>query len=291
MLSVLMCGGPQCYAHSLQMELWRLLGLSSSVCSGRSTFRSMCRSSVLEYQARFVELSKYAPHIVADERRKVKKFIMGLKPSLRTRLVALGHHSMEEALSTACMQEAEMEREWLQRHQAEAQLQRSHLCAQCGTIHEGERLFEDGITNCSGNSTSSSETGTESNRETEAQARVFALARDEVELAKHVIEGTMKDYDAILGFDWLEEHYALMDCRRKLIIFQIPGKEEFVHPLPKNMSGKFTKEVRSTSRSRASPSGGNTLEADLERLKSMKGTALLPRQASSGFDSSLQKEG
>ncbi|MQM17150.1 hypothetical protein Taro_050118 [Colocasia esculenta] len=65
--------------------------------------------SVLEYEAKFTELSKYAPHIVADERRKVKKFIMGLKPSLRTRLVALGHRSMEQALSAACMQEAEME--------------------------------------------------------------------------------------------------------------------------------------------------------------------------------------
>ncbi|MQM15770.1 hypothetical protein Taro_048721 [Colocasia esculenta] len=65
--------------------------------------------SVLEYKARFAELSKYAPDIVADERRKVKKFIMGLKPSLRTRLVALGHRSMEEALSVACMQEAKME--------------------------------------------------------------------------------------------------------------------------------------------------------------------------------------
>ncbi|MQL99110.1 hypothetical protein Taro_031828 [Colocasia esculenta] len=65
--------------------------------------------SVLEYEARFAELSKYAPHIVADERRKVKKFIMGLKPSLRTRLVAFGHRSMEEALSATCMQEAEME--------------------------------------------------------------------------------------------------------------------------------------------------------------------------------------
>ncbi|MQL86842.1 hypothetical protein Taro_019378 [Colocasia esculenta] len=65
--------------------------------------------SVLEYEARFVELSKYAPHIVEAEQRKVKKFIMGLKPSLRTGLVALGHRSMEEALSAACMQEAEME--------------------------------------------------------------------------------------------------------------------------------------------------------------------------------------
>ncbi|MQL80281.1 hypothetical protein Taro_012728 [Colocasia esculenta] len=65
--------------------------------------------SVLEYEAKFAELSKYAPHIVADEWRKVKKFIMGLKPSLRMRLVALGHRSMEQALSAACMQEAEME--------------------------------------------------------------------------------------------------------------------------------------------------------------------------------------
>ncbi|MQL86610.1 hypothetical protein Taro_019149 [Colocasia esculenta] len=33
----------------------------------------------------------------------------------------------------------------------------------------------------------------------------------------------MKDYDAILGLDWLEEHYALVDCRRKKTIIQEPG--------------------------------------------------------------------
>ena len=33
---------------------------------------------VLKYEARFAELSRYAPHIVIDERRKVKKFVMGL---------------------------------------------------------------------------------------------------------------------------------------------------------------------------------------------------------------------
>ncbi|MQL87888.1 hypothetical protein Taro_020444 [Colocasia esculenta] len=32
----------------------------------------------------------------------------------------------------------------------------------------------------------------------------------------------MKDYDAILGLDWLEEHYALVDCRGKKITFRIP---------------------------------------------------------------------
>ncbi|MQL90416.1 hypothetical protein Taro_023016 [Colocasia esculenta] len=71
-----------------------------------STHGSM---TVLEYEARFFELSKYAPHIVADEHKKAKKFVMGLRPSLRTRLVAFNHRTLEQALSAACRQEGEME--------------------------------------------------------------------------------------------------------------------------------------------------------------------------------------
>ncbi|MQL82130.1 hypothetical protein Taro_014597 [Colocasia esculenta] len=70
---------------------------------------TQCSMIVLEYEARFAELSKYAPHIVTDERRKAKKFVMGLKPSLWTRLVAFNHRTMDEALSAACRQEGEME--------------------------------------------------------------------------------------------------------------------------------------------------------------------------------------
>ncbi|MQM11295.1 hypothetical protein Taro_044200 [Colocasia esculenta] len=65
--------------------------------------------TILEYEARFSELSKYAPHIVTDERRKVKKFVMGMRPSLRTRLVVFDHRTLDEALSAACRQEGEME--------------------------------------------------------------------------------------------------------------------------------------------------------------------------------------
>ncbi|MQL68415.1 hypothetical protein Taro_000676 [Colocasia esculenta] len=74
-------------------------------------FLSLTQGSmtVLEYEARFSELSKYAPHIVEDERRKTKKFVMGLKPSLRTRLMAFDHRTLDEALSAACRQEGEME--------------------------------------------------------------------------------------------------------------------------------------------------------------------------------------
>ncbi|MQL87071.1 hypothetical protein Taro_019603 [Colocasia esculenta] len=74
-------------------------------------FVSLAQGSmtVLEYEARFSKLSKYAPHIVADERRMTKKFVMGLKPSLRTKLVAFDHRTLDEALSAACRQEGEME--------------------------------------------------------------------------------------------------------------------------------------------------------------------------------------
>ncbi|MQM17612.1 hypothetical protein Taro_050584, partial [Colocasia esculenta] len=74
-------------------------------------FLSLTQGSmtVLEYEARFSELSKYALHIVEDERRKTKKFVMGLKPSLRTRLVAFDHRRLDEALSISYRQEGEME--------------------------------------------------------------------------------------------------------------------------------------------------------------------------------------
>ncbi|MQM19827.1 hypothetical protein Taro_052839 [Colocasia esculenta] len=49
----------------------------------------------------------------------------------------------------------------------------------------------------------------------------------------------MKDYDAILGLGWPQEHYALVDCRGKRIVFRIPGEDEFSHPLPRNLAGKM----------------------------------------------------
>ncbi|MQL70151.1 hypothetical protein Taro_002455 [Colocasia esculenta] len=74
-------------------------------------FLSLTQGSmtVLEYEARFAELSKYAPHIMTDERRKAKKFVMGLKTSLRTRLVAFDHRTLDEALSATCRQEGKMQ--------------------------------------------------------------------------------------------------------------------------------------------------------------------------------------
>ncbi|MQM22189.1 hypothetical protein Taro_055237, partial [Colocasia esculenta] len=66
----------------------------------------------------FVRLfrAKFVPEHIQDKMEqeflsltKTKKFMMGLKPSLRTRLVAFDHRTLDEALSATCRQEGEME--------------------------------------------------------------------------------------------------------------------------------------------------------------------------------------
>ncbi|MQL90571.1 hypothetical protein Taro_023166 [Colocasia esculenta] len=58
----------------------------------------------------------------------------------------------------------------------------------------------------------------------QAQVQAQCLSSLHVNIKERALPGSfyllkMKDYDAILGLDWLEEHYALMDCRRKIITF------------------------------------------------------------------------
>lgn len=46
-------------------------------------------------------------------------------------------------------------------------------------------------------------------------------------LATDLIELEMVDYDVILGIDWLSNHYAVIECRRKSVLFEKPGIEPF----------------------------------------------------------------
>ena len=49
----------------------------------------------------------------------------------------------------------------------------------------------------------------------------------------------VKDFDVILGMDWLETHYVLLDCRRKRIIFQKRREKKFTFQYPQDKSKKF----------------------------------------------------
>ena len=39
----------------------------------------------------------------------------------------------------------------------------------------------------------------------------------------------MQDFDIIFGMDWLAAYYAIVDCHRKKVIFQVPGEIEFCY--------------------------------------------------------------
>ena len=41
------------------------------------------------------------------------------------------------------------------------------------------------------------------------------------------VDLTLLDFDVILGMDWLSQHYATVDCRRKDVIFRISDAEKF----------------------------------------------------------------
>ena len=38
----------------------------------------------------------------------------------------------------------------------------------------------------------------------------------------------MKDFQVILGMDWLAKYCATIDCKKKIVRFYPPGQEEFV---------------------------------------------------------------
>ncbi|XP_023871514.2 uncharacterized protein LOC111984125 [Quercus suber] len=65
--------------------------------------------TVLQYEAKFTELARFAPHIMSDDVRKAKKFQRGLRPSIKTRMAALRLKAYSVVVETAKVVEKECE--------------------------------------------------------------------------------------------------------------------------------------------------------------------------------------
>ncbi|GKV45642.1 hypothetical protein SLEP1_g52703 [Rubroshorea leprosula] len=72
--------------------------------------------TVDEYQAKFSSLMKFAPHLVNDEVRKVRKFQRGLKASIRNKVVPQMLKTYDEVLATAQIIEQDMEEQRMETH-------------------------------------------------------------------------------------------------------------------------------------------------------------------------------
>ena len=65
--------------------------------------------TVLQHVVKFTELARFAPHIVSNDVRKAKKFQRGLRPSIKTRMSALGLKAYSEVVEIAKVVEKECE--------------------------------------------------------------------------------------------------------------------------------------------------------------------------------------
>ncbi|GMH17776.1 hypothetical protein Nepgr_019617 [Nepenthes gracilis] len=66
--------------------------------------------SVAEYDSKFTELSHYAPFMVEDEERKVRRFFQGLRDDIRRHISTLTLTTYGEVLAKAVIYEKELER-------------------------------------------------------------------------------------------------------------------------------------------------------------------------------------
>ncbi|MQL82863.1 hypothetical protein Taro_015352 [Colocasia esculenta] len=64
-------------------------------------------STVVQYRARFVELGRYAPQIMADESLRTQQFVRGLRPELRQALIVVRVTDLDAAYQTAAALEAD----------------------------------------------------------------------------------------------------------------------------------------------------------------------------------------
>jgi len=64
--------------------------------------------TVMGYEAKFAELSRFALALTEDEAMKTKRFIKGLRPYIRSKLVPLSLRSYSEAVDRAILVEEEM---------------------------------------------------------------------------------------------------------------------------------------------------------------------------------------
>ncbi|XP_024195741.1 uncharacterized protein LOC112198877 [Rosa chinensis] len=67
------------------------------------------KMSAMEYDARFTELSRYAPELVSTEAKKARKFEHGLRPNIRLKVSVLRLPTYAEVLERALIVEADCE--------------------------------------------------------------------------------------------------------------------------------------------------------------------------------------
>jgi hypothetical protein len=184
--------------------------------------------SVVEYEAKFTELSRFAPHMVDTEEHKVDKFLDGLNFNIRERLTAANITEYKTLVHTAERVERDVHELAGRRAQNKAnkgkKFQNNQLgkvnphpssfkrnapatpgrnqCAKCGKFHPGEcrsgstacyRCGKHGhfMVDCPVGGKSGESSSSKNQKRPQVQGRVFAMTEQDAEASPDVIAGTI----------------------------------------------------------------------------------------------------
>ncbi|MQL83887.1 hypothetical protein Taro_016391 [Colocasia esculenta] len=228
----------------------------------REQFRTLQQgnTSVLEYQMRFMALSRYAPYVVSDNNMMVEYFIRGLRVELQNAIVPLMCKTVEEAAQRAATLERYIRTRQVGESdsgsfwQAQQPVGVSKGKAPAGPSSSGfgkwgqklKQAFKGKGRGWGGRQQFQQEfldcmTHPLEEKSCELVVEVpsgeFLLTSSYVDEAPIVIEGNQmpgrlyalqfRDYGIILDMDWLETYGAMLDFRKKRIRFCHPNGAVF----------------------------------------------------------------
>ncbi|CAA3033634.1 Hypothetical predicted protein, partial [Olea europaea subsp. europaea] len=227
--------------------------------------------SLTDYERKFDQLSRYAPHLVNTKIKKTRRFEQGLNPDLS--IILMSHRftlyrEMLEQAHAIWYQKANAEQHLqLYNHASKAMVATVAPCPKCGKPHRGECLYGKNAYFWCGKSrhiardcpTFAQRKDDNNDQNKKGKARVFTLTQKDAEGNSNVITGIllaantptyilfdsgathsfvstsfiakssitwktleanlymiyMKDFDVILGMDWLGCNYATIRCRER----------------------------------------------------------------------------
>ncbi|GFS37232.1 hypothetical protein Acr_00g0050800 [Actinidia rufa] len=176
---------------------------------------------VVVYNAKFMELSRYAPHIVSTESRKARRFEVGLRWNIKNKVEILRLPTHQEVLHAALIAEESLNEMSQFRENRKKMIGGNEL----GHRHQPQY----------------SSPPAERRNNQPRQGRAFALVPgnippattsvcvrvynsceirvNDVPMYGDLIPLEMHGFDVILGMDWLSSYRALIDCELKRVVF------------------------------------------------------------------------
>ncbi|GFS42479.1 hypothetical protein Acr_00g0080050 [Actinidia rufa] len=152
---------------------------------------------VVVYNAKFMELSRYAPHIVSTESRKARRFEAGLRWNIKNKVEILRLPTHQEVLHAALIAEESLN-EMSQFREKSKEEDRRKLPLEYElsvSLPSGDSMLCDRVySSC--------------------EIRV-----NDVPMYVNLIPLEMHGFDVILGMDWLSSYRALIDCELKRVVF------------------------------------------------------------------------